>query len=536
MNRNEKVAISIIIPVYNVETWLDECMESVVNQTFVDFEAILIDDGSTDGSAKKCDEWAKKDDRIISVHKENEGPSRARNVGLHMAKGEYVSFVDSDDWLDITFLEKLYSAANECSADIAECDFYRYNDKTGKKTTRLCYGCMGRPYTREENLVYRNTAIWKCLIRKELMEANGIEFPVCHSEARAIYGLMAMLANKIVNVREPLYYYRRYRIGSLTEKPRIRSDEDAIMGIQSMKILLDNFKKRGLYMQFAPWLERAVKYKLSDLLAATFTRRDREEYKTYYCAYHSFLEQNFPDSKNDVYVNLGGYNLNRIVWDMNLLHNPYCRFNFSSIISIMHPVSKQVGCDHKNKYREIMLQRDIQSSFFNILEEMSPRYLIMDLLEERFDIVQLVGGGYITKSDAYEGAELEINIERIISRDSDECRDLWQSSCRAFIDNVKRYIEPGNIILVRNHLSEKVGDLERQVYFENLEEIQSVNQLLDVYYDFFCKCCPEAKVVKTQGLVCYFTDQMYEYGAIPPHLNDIVNREIAAKIEKIIGI
>lgn len=534
MNNNGNPKVSIIIPVYNVEAWLDECMVSVVNQTFSDFEVILIDDGSNDGSVQKCDGWANTDNRVICIHKENEGLSKTRNMGLHMAKGEYVSFVDSDDWLDVTFLEKLYSAAKECSADMAECDFYRYNDKTGEKTVRLCYGCMEQPYNQEENLVYRNTAIWKCLIRKELMEANEIEFPDCHSPARAIYGLMAILANKIVNVKEPLYYYRRFRSDSLSEKPQIRSNEDTIMGIQAMKILLDNFKKRGLYTQYASWLEHAVKYKLSDLLAATFTRRNREEYVAYYRTYHFFIEQNFPDSENEAYINLGGYNLNRIVWDMNILHNPYCRFNFSSIISIMHPIAGQISCNHKNKYRQTMLQRDIQSSFFDIIEEMSPRYLIMDFLEERFDIVQLADGGCITKSDAYDGAELDIIEQNIILRSSDECWDLWRSSCRAFIEKIIRYIEPENIILVRNYLSEKVGNLDRQVYFENLDEIRSVNQILDTYYDFFREYCPEARIVETRGLDCYFTDQMYEYGAIPPHLNEIVNREIASRIEGVI--
>mgnify|MGYP002423866479 CR=1 FL=1 len=534
MSRNDIPRISMIIPVYNVRECLDECMTSVVDQTFQDFEIILIDDGSTDGSAEKCDEWAKRDGRVVCVHKRNEGLSKTRNLGLHMAKGEYVSFVDSDDWLDTTFLEKLYNMARMNSADIAECDFYRYNDKTGEKTVRPCGGCMGVSYSREEYLVYGNTAIWKCLIRKDLMESNGIEFPDCHSPARAVYGLMAVLANKIVNVREPLYYYRRFRSDSLTEKPQIRSDKDSIMGIQAMRILLDNFKKRGLYTQYASWLERAVKYKLSDLLAATFTRRDREEYSAYYKAYHFFLEQSFPGSGNDVYVNLGGYNLNRIVWNMNLLHNPYCRFNFSSIISIMHPASEQTGCRHRNKYREVMLRRDLQSSFFAVLEEMRPRYLIMDFLEERFDIVQLADGGYITKSDAYEGGELDIDIERIISRFSPVCQDLWQSSCRAFIKKLRQYIEPGNIILVRNHLSEKVGDLERQVYYDNLEEIQSVNRLLDTYYDYFCEQCPETQKIETRGRIRYFTDQMYEYGAVPPHLNDLANREIAEEIENII--
>ena len=100
-----KAAISIIIPVYNVSEWLDQCLESVVNQTFSDFEVILIDDGSTDGSGQKCREWAEKDCRIRLISKSNEGPSKARNLGLQKAVGTYLAFLDADDWIDSRYLE-----------------------------------------------------------------------------------------------------------------------------------------------------------------------------------------------------------------------------------------------------------------------------------------------------------------------------------------------------------------------------------------------------------------------------------------------
>lgn len=92
--------ISIIVPVYNVEKYLRKCIDSILNQTFKDFELILIDDGSTDESGKICDEYNLKDNRIKVIHKENGGLSSARNAGLDIAQGEYIGFVDSDDWIE----------------------------------------------------------------------------------------------------------------------------------------------------------------------------------------------------------------------------------------------------------------------------------------------------------------------------------------------------------------------------------------------------------------------------------------------------
>ena len=99
----EKEKISVIIPVYNVEKYLKRCLDSVINQTYKNLEIILVDDGSTDNSGKICDEYAKNDKRIIVIHKENGGVSVARNIGLDICTGDYVNFIDSDDWIDLKF-------------------------------------------------------------------------------------------------------------------------------------------------------------------------------------------------------------------------------------------------------------------------------------------------------------------------------------------------------------------------------------------------------------------------------------------------
>ena len=121
--------ISVIVPIYNVEKYLDKCVKSIIEQTYKNLEIILVDDGSTDGSVSICDEWAKRDKRIIVIHKTNGGLSDARNAGLKVARGKFVGFVDSDDYIFNTMYEKLYQKTVETNADMTLCGIiHEYED------------------------------------------------------------------------------------------------------------------------------------------------------------------------------------------------------------------------------------------------------------------------------------------------------------------------------------------------------------------------------------------------------------------------
>lgn len=123
--------VSIIVPVYNVEIYLRKCLDSIVNQTFRDLEILVIDDGSSDQSGKICDEYAKKDKRIRVFHTENRGLSAARNYGIDHAQGDYIGFIDSDDWFEETAIQKFVDTAMATGSDIVACRFYReYVNKT----------------------------------------------------------------------------------------------------------------------------------------------------------------------------------------------------------------------------------------------------------------------------------------------------------------------------------------------------------------------------------------------------------------------
>lgn len=128
--------ISVIVPIYNVEKYLDRCIESIVNQTYKNLEIILVDDGSTDNSSFICDNWAKKDARIVVIHKTNAGAPAARNTGLELAKGDFISFIDSDDYVSPYFMSETMNYMND-DIDIVECSYKMVESETCCFTKRI---------------------------------------------------------------------------------------------------------------------------------------------------------------------------------------------------------------------------------------------------------------------------------------------------------------------------------------------------------------------------------------------------------------
>ena len=123
-----KPKISVIVPVYNVEKYIKKCLDTIISQTFSDIEIICVNDGSTDSSRKILEEYKNKDSRIIIIDKKNGGLSSARNAGMKVAMGEYISFIDSDDWIEETMLEKLYNNMTTLNTDITICAVHQFDE------------------------------------------------------------------------------------------------------------------------------------------------------------------------------------------------------------------------------------------------------------------------------------------------------------------------------------------------------------------------------------------------------------------------
>lgn len=205
----EKALISIIIPVYKVEKYLEKCIQSVINQTYENLQIILVDDGSPDNCGKICDEYAKKDHRIEVIHKSNGGLSDARNKGLEIAKGEYIGFVDSDDYIEADMYEVLYNLLKQYNADVSICNFYTVSqEKIAIKNADNGIKEYTRIEILKEILLDNNiqSYAWNKLYKKDLFDE--IKYPVGkkYEDIGTTFYLLEK-CNKVVVTGKPEYYY-----------------------------------------------------------------------------------------------------------------------------------------------------------------------------------------------------------------------------------------------------------------------------------------------------------------------------------------
>lgn len=233
---NEKPLISVIVPVYNVQEYLDKCVYTIRNQTYKNLEIILIDDGSTDMSGKKCDEYQKNDSRIKVVHKKNAGLGYARNSGLDIATGKYVLFVDSDDFLELEMIEKLYYQLVKTNSDTSYCGYYKYYDdeyiekvSSGYNEKIFCNReiienvllemISGKPEQKKEALL--SMSVWHALYSNEIINESKLRFVSEReyiSEDIIFHIEYLQKAKKVCYIDTPLYFYRCNNSGSLTHR------------------------------------------------------------------------------------------------------------------------------------------------------------------------------------------------------------------------------------------------------------------------------------------------------------------------------
>ena len=230
----EKPLLSIIVPVYDVENYLQKCIDSILAQTLTDFELILVDDGSPDNCPALCDAAAAKDARVRVIHQKNGGLSAARNAGLDVARGEWIGFVDSDDYIAPEMYEKLYRAVQQTGADFALCDFAEV-DEAGAPSNARTHGVITQQIFTERELLqsaYLTMMLlaWNKLYRRAIFAQ--LRYPVGKlNEDIFVSPDICLQAQKAVVVPEALYYYVQ-RSGSIMGKTKTLCHYDAAEAAQ----------------------------------------------------------------------------------------------------------------------------------------------------------------------------------------------------------------------------------------------------------------------------------------------------------------
>lgn len=219
---NNQPKISVIVPIYNAQKYLHRCVDSILNQTFTDFEVLLINDGSTDQSPAICDEYAKRDSRVRVFHKENGGVSSARNVGLQNMKGEYSIHCDSDDWIEKDMFEGLIQTALSSKADMIICNYFHDNNNQKISYPQKPLSCNSLDIIRDilEGRLHGSTC--NKLIRNELIIQHAISFneQVNYCED-VLFIVQVLLKSKEITYLDKTYYHYCFNDQSITNKANL---------------------------------------------------------------------------------------------------------------------------------------------------------------------------------------------------------------------------------------------------------------------------------------------------------------------------
>ena len=292
--------VSVIVPIYNVEKYLEKCINSLLSQTLEDIQIILVNDGSKDNSGNIAREYEKNNkNRIIYVEKENGGLSDARNYGLKYATGDFVAFLDSDDYIEKNAYEEMYNKAIEENADYVECDFiWEFPNKIRVDKQY--------PYkNKKEMLSFVRVVAWNKLIKRQLITDNNLEFPkgLRYEDVEFTYKLIPFI-NKFTYVDKPFIHYVQ-REGSIANVQNERTAE--------IFTVLDNviefYKKNNIYEKYRDELEyNYARYLLCSSLKRMCKIKDKSIREKLLTESWERLNLNFPNWKENVIlktVNIG---------------------------------------------------------------------------------------------------------------------------------------------------------------------------------------------------------------------------------------
>lgn len=306
--------LSIIVPAYNIEKYLKRCLDSIINQSYKNFECIIVNDGSTDRTRTICDEYAKKDSRIIVIHQENGGLSVARNKAMKVVRGKYVSFVDGDDYIMKTYCETLINLLEDNDADVAKCDYYK-GILTNEKDVQVKV-VSGKEFTKELIQDKVGSQLWQYIYKKDLWD-DIVSPQGRYAQDMMILHEVTNKAKNIVITDEKLYFYFIDRNDSTSnaEKKKVKGAFDRSVAFM---MRYQFAKKNGYTDQCDALLNKVIEFYNN---ALTLKKMDDHKFDKDIITLSLFLKENgyqYPKSNKSI---------KRKVLKLILVYMPnfYCR-------------------------------------------------------------------------------------------------------------------------------------------------------------------------------------------------------------------
>ena len=288
------IKVSIIVPFYNVENYIEKCLQSLVNQTLEDVEILLVNDGSQDNSETIAKQFVEKyPNKIIYLEKENGGLSDARNYAIPYAKGEYIAFLDSDDYVETNMYEEMYNKAKKEDLDYVECDFlWEYPDKTLES--------KGKQYNnKKEMFIHTRVVAWNKLIKREIVQNNHLEFPkgYRYEDVEFFYKLLPFIHHYGI-VQKPLIHYVQ-RENSISNVQNARTKEI----IDVLGHVIEYYKENNLFEEYQEEIEYTyARYILCSSMLRMVMIEDKKERKEIINMAWKSLNTQFVNWKKNTYL------------------------------------------------------------------------------------------------------------------------------------------------------------------------------------------------------------------------------------------
>lgn len=288
------IKVSIIVPFYNVENYIEKCLQSLVNQTLEDIEILLVNDGSQDSSETIAKQLVEKyPNKIIYLEKENGGLSDARNYAIPYAKGEYIAFLDSDDYVETNMYEEMYHKAKQEDLDYVECDFlWEYPDKTLES--------KGKQYSnKKEMFLYTRVVAWNKLIKREIVQNNHLEFPkgYRYEDVEFFYKLLPFIHHYGIVQKPFIHYVQRENSISNVQNTRTKEMIDVLAHV------ITYYKTNNLFEEYKEEIEYIyARYILCSSMLRMVMIQDKKERKEIIQFAWKSLNTQFPNWKKNLYL------------------------------------------------------------------------------------------------------------------------------------------------------------------------------------------------------------------------------------------
>lgn len=534
--------VSVIVPIYNTEKYLDQCIASILGQSYKEIECILLNDGSTDRSLDICRKWEERDARIVLINKENEGQGRTRNMGICMAKGEYILFVDSDDFIEKNAIRDILLKMESDQSELCIFSYYACEEKGNVLVKPFVLNQNPHHLDECESLLAQMSPILcnKMYMAKLLKTAKfSMENTIC--EDLLFLPQLYVDANRISTLDNPYYYYRVARAGNMSTNysryVEVLGNVERLFKQFVEKKELDKYWREIFCISFD--IFKDILFRVGGKrVNFPIWRETQDLYPIYLNQYEKFLEEKYGDFLESRlfksnFVLIGSYNLRVIIRSLILEEKHLKAFYGASCIeSFMSDKGKwkpEYIEEPENEYRESQIQQDISGSILHDVNLDLCDYIVMDFLEQTNCLLD-VETGYVTVSEFAE-KRIKFDENNVISYKDSRRKILFQKYAARLVKFLKEKNKP--VILIENYFNQYYS-----AYYDTMEnfenpDIKEKNEFLRYEYELFKKLMPEVIFVSTESLeALQFTQKDFHFGCKPEYYNGGYYRYVALLMGK----